>query len=956
MGGQQSSEKITKKTKTVDLSDQNISIFPPIPKDNKLRSLNLTRNQIKELPTPLPKLRTLNVSYNYIGYLSQEFIAALLSYKKLEILDLSGNNLNEFPGFISHLKDLRRLNLFYNRIKKAKFECINTSQLEYLNLGHNSLVEIPELPKTVTTLIYDFNMLSHLNLIHPKLTYLSLTLVGLSSIDGSLQFPKLETLILSKNKLTSLPELSTFSPILEKLDISDNFFSYFPEPPKTIEEYNIKSNLLTEIPDILADFHSLYVLDVGDNKIRYIPQLPDTIEEFVFSQNQVVKAKESYTPNLKRLWLRENQLSEYPDYESMQLRDVTAGSNKFTEIDTDLINESTMRIDYSCNLLKSVPSDLFKLAQLTTVILHNNQIKSLPSSISNARILNILDVTNNPITEIPQMPPTLLSLYIGYCKISSFGSSLAPCTKLQILDAPGNLLTEIPTIPSLKQIYLSRNKFTKFPLNIYPRAVVLDLSCNNITSLPNSMNFPNLDELDLSFNSITNFPENFDCPKLKFLKLNSNSIYADLNPNLFKSLEILDVSCTGITFETEPEVRQLFVSEKLEQYVSRHVKIISAKSWVSFAEMKGVRDEMEDSICVNSLIQKDVDVYAVFDGHGGNKTSAFGSMFISDAYRSSKAKFTKRYLYLVMKKLERIIKKRNFGDGSTMAAALFNGRKILTAHIGDSRILVINNDGKVTFSTNDHKSTSRTEFERIHLEGGRVENMRVHGILAPGRSLGDLLVPGNSAEPEINSYEINDDDRWIIVCCDGVFDVLTNKFVGEMAAKAESATSLAFDIRNMAYACLSLDNITVIVVDIRERRNQIGNLFDGNNYGKINNSEDDKEDDESVRMIDFTDNEDIPTEYVHISFDLKDVDPSLYLSSGFSPHSSSKFNGNDEVPMSPLMDCGNLSEKSGTLIPTSVEKDFQVMTAGDAWRYSNAYVPNTFFSLRPEYSTYSKNI
>lgn len=57
-------------------------------------------------------------------------------------------------------------------------------------------------------------------------------------------------------------------------------------------------------------------------------------------------------------------------------------------------------------------------------------------------------------------------------------------------------------------------------------------------------------------------------------------------------------------------------------------------------------------------------------------------------------------------------------------------------------------------------------------------NHRVLGILAVSRSLGDHLykryVP---ADPYVNSVELTEDSEFVVIACDGVFDVLEDEEV-----------------------------------------------------------------------------------------------------------------------------------------------------------------------------------
>ena len=1008
MGANQSDgSSISPKSRSVDLTGQMIETFPPIPKENLIQRLILSQNRVKNLPVPLPRLSILNLSGNEISEFNSDMVSAMQTYKKLMILDLSGNHLKDVPKFLWEYRILRTLNVFGNNLESFEF---HSSSLEKLNIGQNKLHSIPDLPPTLNALIFDYNFLEKLDWVKPNLQLLSLQLVGLKSISPKLTYPKLETLKLAKNGLTKVPNLRKLAPKLRVLDLSDNLLTEFPHPPNTIEEYRISGNQLAEIPDIIADYHHLYLLDISNNHISSLPELPDTLEELNCIKNQITKTQKSYTPSLKRLYIRENMITSLPRYKSAQIKEISASCNELKEINlSDIYNGATM-IDYSFNRLKSIPSDLFLLSHLTGLFLQNNEIKSLPSSISKARALSILHISNNPISELPPMPPSLIYAYVSFCSLKTLNGCFDQCHQLQILHATGNQLTEIPNIPSVKQLYLSRNHFTTFPKNLNPKLNVLDISCNLLTSLPEKFEFPNLEELDLSYNQITNFPKIFNCSKLSYLKLNSNLIETkDVDPNIFNGLKILNIANSGLVLSKEPKARQFFVSEVLPQYETRHVKLITLKPWVSYAEMKGARDTMEDALCVNSLIQKDIDIYAVFDGHSGSKTSTFGSLYLIDIFRSPGAKFTKRYLFITLKKLTKVLRKRNFHDGATMAVALFNGKKVLTGHIGDSRILILNDDGDVKFSTVDHKPSQRSEFERIHNAGGRVENNRIQGILAPGRSLGDFLIPGNSAQPEIHEYEIQPDDRWIIVACDGVFDVLSNEFIGRVAANSTDATSLAFDLRNLAYSSVSLDNITVVVCDIHARNGYLPDVSDTERMVDVTDHDEEflnvPIDDSQIpglessikstysfninsNFFDFNENEGSQDEGSPLARESSSSPLSSFASTPLVNGPASQLTSEllasniaSNLATSPLVNpTGNFTsgvysnikfgpggglnshmyDSTKGFMPSSMpeiismkfEEEGDVLTKGKEWRYETSYTPNSFFSIRPELQQY----
>lgn len=74
------------------------------------------------------------------------------------------------------------------------------------------------------------------------------------------------------------------------------------------------------------------------------------------------------------------------------------------------------------------------------------------------------------------------------------------------------------------------------------------------------------------------------------------------------------------------------------------------------------------------------------------------------------------------------------------------------------------------------------EKARISAAGGFVDFGRVNGNLALSRAIGDFefkksadLAPEQqivTAFPDVVTHEISDDDEFLVIACDGMFDVL----------------------------------------------------------------------------------------------------------------------------------------------------------------------------------------
>lgn len=150
-------------------------------------------------------------------------------------------------------------------------------------------------------------------------------------------------------------------------------------------------------------------------------------------------------------------------------------------------------------------------------------------------------------------------------------------------------------------------------------------------------------------------------------------------------------------------------------------------------------------------------------------------------------------------------------------------RVLYTANVGDSRIILFR-DGRPQRLTYDHKATDINEMNRIRDQGGLIMKNRVNGVLAVTRSLGDSymkdLVIGN---PFTTSTEITKDDKFMIIACDGVWDVISDldacKFVENLFNSDPEITTqaVAKKLCQLAIDNSTTDNVTVMVVKFDER-------------------------------------------------------------------------------------------------------------------------------------------
>lgn len=151
---------------------------------------------------------------------------------------------------------------------------------------------------------------------------------------------------------------------------------------------------------------------------------------------------------------------------------------------------------------------------------------------------------------------------------------------------------------------------------------------------------------------------------------------------------------------------------------------------------------------------------------------------------------------------------------------LAQGDNLYVAHAGDSRAILVHSSGKVTALTSDHKPNRPDERRRVQDLGGSVVFWgvwRVEGILAVSRAIGDrMLKPFVVAEPEVKELTRTSADWFLVVASDGVWDTITNEDAGDIVLKHDDPQDAAKLLMEEAYARGSLDNICVMVIDLRE--------------------------------------------------------------------------------------------------------------------------------------------
>ncbi|CAN6220578.1 unnamed protein product [Urochloa humidicola] len=305
------------------------------------------------------------------------------------------------------------------------------------------------------------------------------------------------------------------------------------------------------------------------------------------------------------------------------------------------------------------------------------------------------------------------------------------------------------------------------------------------------------------------------------------------------------------------------------------------------SSMQGWRATMEDAHSALLDLDNDTAFFGVFDGHGGKVVAKFCAKYLhrevlnSEAYAAGDLGAAVHRAYFRMDEMMRgqrgwrelqalgdkinqftgiiegLIWSPKAGDsndrhddwafeegphsdfsgpncGSTACVALIRNRQLVVANAGDSRC-VISRNGQAYSLSRDHKPELEAERERIQSAGGYIQMGRVNGTLNLSRAIGDMEFKQNkflspdkqilTANPDINIVELCDDDDFLVLACDGIWDCMSNQqlvdFIREHINTEESLSAVCERVLDRCLAPSTMggegcDNMTMILVQFKK--------------------------------------------------------------------------------------------------------------------------------------------
>jgi len=224
--------------------------------------------------------------------------------------------------------------------------------------------------------------------------------------------------------------------------------------------------------------------------------------------------------------------------------------------------------------------------------------------------------------------------------------------------------------------------------------------------------------------------------------------------------------------------------------------------------------------------------FGVYDGHGGRETVDIVEKILHqnilkeiDASNGRGIEEALRKAYL---DTDLHLKTQQTGrSGSTSVSCIFvksknnqldDIRTLYVANAGDSKAILCRGTQAMEI-TEEHKPSS--EKEKIRLENTKppvwVTNDKVAGILGVSRSFGDMeLKQWVTAEPFTMSIPITPTDNFLIMACDGLWDVCSHQKAVDIVLEhaQEKSRDLAQRLVNYALENQTKDNLSVLVIKI----------------------------------------------------------------------------------------------------------------------------------------------
>lgn len=242
--------------------------------------------------------------------------------------------------------------------------------------------------------------------------------------------------------------------------------------------------------------------------------------------------------------------------------------------------------------------------------------------------------------------------------------------------------------------------------------------------------------------------------------------------------------------------------------------------------------------------------FGVYDGHGGPQCAEFLRENLHTLILSHEAVRvdTATAIRDAVEEAERLFMEKcraeRIESGSTVAVALIVDETLVTGNVGDSEIVLCRAGAAKVLTVKHTLASNEAEVQRVKACGGRIFHSRVGHpkfnpmlvSLAVSRAVGDAgfkleeytdgRCSGLIAEPETRVTELDPQDEFFIIGCDGLWDVMSYQaavdFCRELISNGADTQNVTEQLCQEALRLGSTDNVTALFVSLKIRPRSAG--------------------------------------------------------------------------------------------------------------------------------------
>ncbi|PSN56260.1 Protein phosphatase PHLPP-like protein [Blattella germanica] len=572
-----------------------------------------------------------------------------------------------------------------------------------------------------------------------------------------------------------------------------------------LKALQLHGNALRSLPAHLLSLRTLANLDLSDNALS---DLPSDIKNL---------------SSLEELRLDRNALCQLPVSlcHMTKLRSLLVGYNKLSVLPEQLFSMKALthlnltQLDVSENSIESL--DLSALTKLETLQCSRNKLIELSLC---GKTLTSLIAGNNRLQKLHISPPpaNLKHLDVSYNDLATLPDWTAGCTQLRALFASHNKLQGLPQhlfcseTSSLQTLQLSYNQIQTLPSVL--RQIPLQelfLQSNNLATLPNNFFsvttrciavWSELEELVLSGNKLRNLPENIvQLEHLHVLRVHSNRLQTIPCFAKMSSLKVLDLahnSLDRVNLATlVPQQLQfldlscntkLYVDPRQFQVYRLYITQIRLPAFCNTEGLFGMFDGGNNNDIPN-ILTKIVPRMLLEERTVKETATEYMKYTMLSAHKELKENGQK---YGVCGTLCHIVRMKPINPGGFLPTSRHQ-YVMRVASVGEARAVLCRQSGHLNLSQRTESSTNNPSHSQLGCS-----------------ALFPLVIP----DPYVTEVELQDTDESLIIANKRFWEVVSVEEAANQIRDVENAILAAKRLQDIAQSYGSEENLSVMVVQL----------------------------------------------------------------------------------------------------------------------------------------------